>query len=124
MIKRALPTIEPELISQVLLLEKAEVDPAYRGFGLALRLMREAKHLFARPEAFVILKAHPDGDNVTDADCLRLADYYASDERLSLKPLSKRALPGWLVASWWAPAPDDRDGILWYPDDGSEHRRM
>lgn len=115
LIKKQLPHIDFGIIDQVILLEKLWVEPAYRGQELGLRLMQEARHLFARPQAFVILKAHPDGENVTDADCLKLADYYCSSQLLGLKPLSKRALPGWLVGSWWAPLPDDNDPPFWWP---------
>ena len=113
MIKRQLPHIDFEMVDRVVVLERVKVEPAYRGHGLALRLMREAQHLFAHPEAFAILKAHPDGENVSDADCLRLAGYYASDRSLDLKQLSKRALPGWLVANWLDGGKSDEDDRFW-----------
>lgn len=81
---KQLPHIDFGIIDQVILLEKLWVEPAYRGQELGLRLMQEARHLFARPQAFVILKAHPDGENVKDADCLKLADYYCSSQLLGL----------------------------------------
>lgn len=116
MVRRQLPGMDFDLVEQVMLLERACVAPNYRGHGLALRLMREAKHLFARPQAFAILKAHPDGEEVSDADCLRLAEYYASDSLLQLKQLSKRTFPGWLVAEWEAPVYHDTDSRFWSID--------
>jgi ribosomal protein S18 acetylase RimI-like enzyme len=113
MIKRQLPRIDIDFIEQVILIEKAWVAPTHRGEGLALRLMREAQHVFARPQAFAILKAHPDGEQVSDADCLKLADYYSSDQRLGFKPVSKKALPGWLVANWNAPRRGPNDYMFW-----------
>ncbi len=103
LIKKQLPHIDFGIINQVILLAKLWVEPVYRGQELGLRLMQEARHLFVRPQVFVILKAHPDGEKVTDADCLKLADYYCSSQLLGLKPLSKRVLPGCIVGNWWAP---------------------
>lgn len=97
----------------ITLLERIWVDPQYRGRGLALRLMREAKHLLGRFGLLVILKAHPDGDKVTGKSLLALASYYQRDKHLGLQPLSKQKLPGWLVAHWDAPEATKGDVSYW-----------
>ena len=122
MIKRQLPRLDFDFLERVILLERAWVDPSFRGKGLALRLMREAQHLFARPHAFAILKAHPDraeeGEKITDAQCNRLAEYYGSDTQLGFKALSKKAKPGWMVAQWEAPTREShKDQQFWSLDD-------
>lgn len=80
-------------------LERVWVAPELRGQGVTLRLMREAQHVLGRPGLLVILKAHPDGKDVPDAACLKLAKYYQSDKRLGFAAVSKRKHPGWLVAA-------------------------
>lgn len=101
LIGKALPASRLlELGSGLALLERVWVKPQYRGKGLALRLMREAQHLLGRYGLLVILKAHPDGEQISPEHLLRLADYYASDKQLGLKHLSKERFPGWLVAHW------------------------
>jgi GNAT superfamily N-acetyltransferase len=98
----------------VALLERAHVLPEYRGKALTLRLMREAKHTIGRYGLLVILKAHPDGDEISDVETLRLATYYTSDKRLGFKALSKKRLPGWLVANWDEPEAAPGDDCYWY----------
>lgn len=102
--------------SGVALLERAWVDPPHRGKGLTLRLMREALHVFGRYGLLVMLKAHPDGDNITSKQKLALAAYYASDTRLGLRHISKRKLPGWLVAHWGSPEASEGDKVFWLED--------
>lgn len=97
----------------VLFIERTEVGEGFRGQGLALRLMREAQHVFARFDNLVILKAHPDGKSVRDEDCLKLAKYYSSDRLLGFKAI-KRELPGWLIAQWDEAALGD-DEYFWNP---------
>lgn len=116
MIKRRLPLLDFDSIATIVLLERAWVSPSMRGHGLSLRMMREAMHLFARFDAFAILKAHPDGDEVSYDDCRRLARYYASDDYLKLTPISQRACPGWMVASWEDEATTFGDSAFWTSD--------
>ncbi|MDP1730674.1 MAG: GNAT family N-acetyltransferase [Devosia sp.] len=99
--------------SAVAHLERVWVHRQHRGQGLALRLMREARHLFGRYGLLVMLRAYPDGDEVDTDQVLRLADYYASDRSLGLEHLSRKQLPGWLVAHWEAPEAADGDGLCW-----------
>jgi GNAT superfamily N-acetyltransferase len=87
-------------------IERVWVDPSLRGRRLALRLMREAQQVLARHGLLVVMKAHPDGDDVSDADCLKLAAYCRSDERLGFVCVSKRRYPGWLIAIWDHPVLD------------------
>lgn len=84
----------------LVMLEKAWVHPEYRGNKIALRLIREAKQIFNRKGLFVILKAHPDDGGISDQSCIRLAEYYRSDETLALEHLSRQAAPGWLMGRW------------------------
>lgn len=98
-----------------LLLERVSVEPRYRGNGLALRLMREARHLFARDGLLVIAKAYPDGANITEEQVLRLANYYTSDETLGFRQLSQMQFPGWIVAHWGIPEAGEGDERYWYP---------
>jgi GNAT superfamily N-acetyltransferase len=103
-----------ELGSAFILLERAWIDPAHRGNGLALRLMREAKHVLGRYGLLALLKAHPDGEDVTTEHILRLANYYVSDGHLGFKHLSKTQFPGWLVAHWGAPEVAEGDSCYWH----------
>jgi hypothetical protein len=48
--------------------------------------------------SLMILKAHPDGDNVGDDDCRKLADYYCRDKSLCFCELDRENLAGWLVS--------------------------
>ncbi|MDX1054157.1 GNAT family N-acetyltransferase [Sinorhizobium medicae] len=98
-------------------LERVWVDPSLRGRGVALRLMREAQHVLGRYGLLVILKAHPDGDDVSDAECLKLATYYQSDKQLGFAPVSKRKHPGWLLAVWHEPVVRAGDLAFFYEDD-------
>lgn len=83
-------------------LDRMWVDPTVRGRGrgLGLMLMREAQHPLGRYGLLVILKAHPDGDKVSNAALLRLSADYQSDKQLGFRPMSKCKRPGWLVGSW------------------------
>jgi len=97
-------------------LDRMWVDPAVRGRRLGLRLMREAQHALGRSGLLVILKAHPDGDEVPNTALLRLAAYYQSDKQLGFKAVSKRKRPGWLVGSWHEPLVHDGDSTFYFPD--------
>jgi ribosomal protein S18 acetylase RimI-like enzyme len=97
-------------------LDRMWVDPAVRGRGLGLRLMREAQHALGRYGLLVILKAHPDGDKVLNTAHLKLAAYYQSDKQLGFKPVSKRKRPGWLVGSWEEPVVNADDTTFYYLD--------
>lgn len=90
-------------------LERAWVDPSLRSRGVALRLMREAQHVLGRYGLLVILKDHPDGKGISDADCVKLATYYQSDKQLGFIPVSKRKYPGWLIAVWHEPVVHPQD---------------
>lgn len=90
-----------ETLTGVIFYERGFVAPEFRGKRLVLHLMREVKDILAMSGALILLKAHPDGRGITDADCRRLARYYQSDEALGLKPLASRKHPGWLVATSW-----------------------
>ena len=96
-------------------LERAWVDPSLRGRGIALRLMREAQHVLGRYGLLVILKAHPDGEDIADAQCRKLAKYYQSDKGLGLVPVSSAKRPGWLVAIWDEPRVHSGDTV-YLPD--------
>lgn len=94
-------------------LEDAKVSKAYRGQGLALRMMREVRFLLRGYGRIVTLKAHPlegEANAVTQA---RLASYYQTDDRLAFQPINAADNPGWLVALWDEPAPTGRDGAYW-----------
>lgn len=117
LIGKALPKSDLlELGSGVALLERAWIDQRYRGKGLALRLMREAQHVLGRYGLLVMLKAHPDGEDVGTRQLLRLASYYASDKWLGLRHLSKTQLPGWLVAHWGEAKVTKGDEAHWHDD--------
>lgn len=79
--------------------------------------MREARHVLGRYGLLVILKAHPDGEDVSDADCLKLAKYYQSHKQLGFVPVSKRTHPGWLLAVWHEPVVRAADLASFYEDD-------
>ncbi|WP_346912430.1 hypothetical protein [uncultured Roseibium sp.] len=106
-------TDDLEMAGAVALLERAEVEPESRGRHLTQRLMREARHILGRPGLLVILKAHPDGDEISNEQCRKLGDYYCSDSRLGFRPISRRSLPGWLVALWEEPVCCDGDERFW-----------
>lgn len=117
LIESALPNSDLlEMGSGVAMLERASINPQYRGKGLALRLMREALHVIGRHGLLVILKAHPDGEDVGTSQLLRLADYYASDKWLGLRHLSMTQLPGWLVAHWDEANVTKGDEAYWHDD--------
>jgi hypothetical protein len=113
-IMRALPHSDLAHIgSGVAMLERVWIAPELRGRRLALRLMREAGHLLGRHGLLVMLKAHPDGDDVSSDALISLAKYYQSDEWLSLKELSRRSLPGWLVSHWDGPDAAPGEELFW-----------
>lgn len=97
----------------LLMLERALIHPDHRGKGMALRLMREAKQILNRFGLIVILKAHPDGDQISSEACIRLADYYCSDDALAFVHFSQETKPGWLIGKWdeFELSPDD--GLFW-----------
>ncbi|WP_245279857.1 GNAT family N-acetyltransferase [Rhizobium leguminosarum] len=97
-------------------LDRMWVDPAVRGRGLGLRLMREAQHALGRSGLLVVLKAHPDGDKVANTALLKLAAYYLSDKQLDFKAVSKSKRPGWLVGSWHEPLVNEDDSTFYYLD--------
>lgn len=101
-IEKALGTPDAlEMLDGVVFFERGFVRFEYRGRRLLLHLMREAMHILTMTNPLVLLKAHPDGRHVSDADCRRLAKYYQSDETLGLKAVGSRLHPGWLVATCW-----------------------
>ena len=79
---------------------RAEVSDGFRGHGLALRLMREARAVLSSYGTMAILKAFPDGDEVTDEAQLRLAAYYQSDATSGFKIVSAEKHKGLMVACW------------------------
>jgi GNAT superfamily N-acetyltransferase len=91
--------VEMDLLSSVAYLERMWVHPGLRGTKIALRLLREARHVLARSGLIVLLKAFPD-NNGSVAGCRKLADYYRSDERIALRVVSREKQPGWLVGYW------------------------
>jgi GNAT superfamily N-acetyltransferase len=113
LIKKALKTTSLDEYGAVAHLERMWVDPSLRGKGVGLRLMREAKHVLGRYGLLVILKAHPDGDDISDAAKLKLAEYYQSDSSLGLVQLSKKK-PGWLVAAWDEPVAHEGDSLFFF----------
>ncbi|MHC2297960.1 GNAT family N-acetyltransferase [Rhizobium mongolense] len=115
LLKRALKT-DFDYLSSVAHLDRVWVDPSLRKRGIALRLMREAQHVLGRYGLLVVLKAHPDGDNVTDADCLKLSAYYQSERQLGLRAVSKKKRPGWLVGVWDEPVINDADEVFLHLD--------
>ena len=73
-------TGELATFDSIILLENNDVDKAFRGHGLALRLMRELASMFMSINALFILKAHPTQTKVaSNQDCRKLAAYYGSD---------------------------------------------
>jgi GNAT superfamily N-acetyltransferase len=98
-----------------LLLERVFVKPERRGKRLALRLMREAQHVFGRYGLLVMAKAHPDGLDISSEQISKLADYYTSDEQLGFTHLSQARFPGWIVAHWHSPQAADGDDFYWEP---------
>lgn len=74
--------------------------PEFRGKGFGLLLMREVKHVLALTSSLILLKAHPDGREVSDADCRRLAKHYQSDERLGPKAISKPPASRLAASAW------------------------
>lgn len=97
------------------LLERVFVEPKHRGKRLALRLVREARDVFARYGLLAMAKAYPEGENISNEKILMLADYYTSDEQLGFKHLSRTRFPGWLVAHWHSPQPAEGDDFYWQP---------
>ena len=83
--------------SKIIFCEKAMINPEHRKRKLALRLLREAMFVFGDSLSIMALKAHPDGKNINDNDCRKLANYYCSDEHLLLKEVDRSKLAGWLV---------------------------
>lgn len=96
-------------------LSRAEVSDEFRGHGLALRLMREARAVLFSSGTMAILKAFPDGDEVSDEAQLRLAAYYQSDKASGFEVVSAGKHKGLMVACW-----DDNyllaaDAVSWSP---------
>lgn len=94
-------------------LEEAKVSKPYRGRGIALRMMREARFVLRGYGRIATLKAHPlegEANAVTQA---RLASYYQTDKRLAFQPINAADSPGWLVAAWDEPASTEGDGAYW-----------
>ena len=91
---------EVYLFQTIVLIEKAEVDEAFRGNRIAPRLMREIANIFRNTHALYLLKANPTGSSleVTDADCRKLAQYYCSDPTLAFKEIDLIELAGWIVS--------------------------
>ncbi len=117
LLKKALKTPDMDYLGSVAHLERVWVHPSLRGRKVALRLMREAQHVLGRYGLLVILKAHPDGDKVSDADSQKLAAYYQSEKKLGLRAVSKSTRPGWLVAIWDEPIVNDDDQVFLHLDD-------
>ena len=113
MIKRSLPDIDFKSAGRVLHLEELAVDENFRGRRLGLRLIRETKNMFARHGTVCIVKAHPKGAEPSGDECRKLADYYSSDSATHFRPISVRALPGWLAAHWDEPTVNGNDGPHW-----------
>ena len=106
--------IEPSELTDfdtLVIFENVDVNKAYRGHRLALRLMREIAYIFTRSHALYVLKAHPTGEDidVSDDDCRRLAEYYSSDEELGFKAVNPKEFPGWLVSSGSVGLEDSED---------------
>ncbi|MQW47449.1 hypothetical protein GHK68_35910 [Sinorhizobium meliloti] len=117
LLKKALDTPDLDYLGAVAHLERAWVSPLLRGRKIALRLMREAHQALGRYGLLVVLKAHPDGDKVSKAECLKLAAYYQSDTQLGLRAVSKRKYPGWLVAIWDESIVNDDDQLFLHDDE-------
>jgi GNAT superfamily N-acetyltransferase len=117
LLKKALDTPDLDYLGAVAHLERVWVSEPMRGRCIALRLMREANQVLARNGLLVVLKAHPDGEKVPNAACLKLASYYQSDKRLGLRAVSKRKFPGWLVAIWEEPIVNTDDQLFLHEDD-------
>ena len=100
-------------VSAFIHLEEARVSEAYRGRGLALRMMREVRFVLRGFGRIVTLKAHPLEGEANAVTKTRLASYYQSDDRLAFKPINAAEHPGWLVAAWDEPAPASGDGPTW-----------
>lgn len=97
--------------------ESVWVDQSLRRQGLVLRLMREAHHMLGRFGLIAMIKAHPDGENVTDTDCVKLAKYYQSDKQLGFSALSETTHRGWLVSYWGKPVVNRADEVLFNPNE-------
>ena len=106
------PELSLDQCDAVVILERIWVAPEFRGQGLALRLMREAQHVLGRPGLLVLFKAHPEGNAVSVADCLKLASYFQSDPQLNLSATSETLLPGWLVSRWDVPVAHAEDQLF------------
>ncbi len=119
LLEKALKTPDMDYLGAVAHLERAWVQPSLRGRRVALRLMREAHQVLGRYGLLVVLKAHPDGEEVFDRDCLKLAAYYQSDKQLKLRAVSKKKYPGWLVAIWDEPIVNSNDQLYLYLDEDS-----
>gem|GEM_PF-2637741 len=105
-----LPSTE---ISAFIHLEEALVAKAYRGAGLALRMMREARFILYGPGRIATVKAHPLEGAANARTQTRLATYYASDDRLGFQPINAEEHPGWLTATWDEPVQTRGDGPVW-----------
>lgn len=81
-------------------LEQLSVHPSLNGHGVERRLICEAKRVLARPGLLVLMKAHPEGLTVSDADCARHAADYQSDDQLGFIVISQHRYPGWLAGIW------------------------
>ncbi len=94
-------------------LEEARVAKPYRGRGLALRLMREARFALHGYGRIVTLKAHPLEGEANAATQTKLANYYETDNRLGFQPINAVEHPGWLVAAWDERVTAGGDGPMW-----------
>lgn len=90
---------EEVAIENILVIDKIEVNRECRGQGMALRLMREVKGIFAKAETLTILQARPFGDDVKSGakEIRTLTDYYLSDSILDFQEIDAKQYPGWLV---------------------------
>lgn len=86
-IAKVIKTTEEDIdyFETIVLFETVQVQEAFRGHQIALRLMREIAFLCQNNHALYLLKAHPIGSDleVTDDKCRELAAYYCSDPALA-----------------------------------------
>lgn len=103
---------ETEAFDRLVVLDKIEVDHAYRGQGFALRLMRESRDLLAQPRTVALAQAMPYGETVNrEVGSEKLVQYYCSDPDLGFKDVYG-AGDGWLTAIWDEPCAKPEDAPL------------